>query len=410
VTVGQELLRALETKEWGMPLALGAVVQDAVNKKEMIPVKEFVDSEESVYAKKGWGVRIPGVGEVVGWGLRQLGLIGEGGDKLINGKFVVLENLEEAGRVVERRVQDGVKGRVERIYSKSLFQETYQDVLGKEHTLSENDLGLLLKFLQRDKSLLSFDGSTIKFKAPGEKSATPITMEDTTIASLKTFIKDLDLQTTVLTKRVDELSLTAKEAVTRKNRVSALAALRSKKLAETTLSKCHATLAQLEEVFSKIEQAADQVELVLVMEGSTKALQGLNKEVGGVERVDDVVDQLRKEMERVDEMGNVIAEPGREAGALDEGEVDDEFEAMEREEREKVEAKERAEKEEREKREAEETRKKLDALNEAERQAAQTKEAAQKQAEQESTAEKEIDEEFKRMSLDTTPEHVPSYG
>jgi charged multivesicular body protein 7 len=121
-----------------------------------------------------------------------------------------------------------------------------------------------------------------------------------------------------------------------------------------------------------------------------------------------VVDLLREEMEKVDEVGNVIAEPGREAGAVDEGEVDDELEAMEREEREKVEAKERAEKEEREKREAEETGKRLDALNEAERQAAQTKEAAQKQTEQESTAEKEMDKEFKRMTLDPTPEHVPS--
>ncbi len=389
-----------------MPLALGTVIQDAVSKKEMIPVKEFVGSEESVYARKGW--TLLGVGDVVRWGLKQVGLVNDGGDKLINGKFVVLGNLEEAGKEVERRAQEGVKGRVERIYSKSLFQEIYRNVLGKEHALSETDMGFLLKFLQRDKGLLSFDGSTIKFKAPGEKSASPITMEDTTIASLKTLIKDLDLQTSVLTKRVDELSLTAKEAVARKNRVSALAALRSKNLAETTLSKRHATLAQLEEVISKIEQAADQVELVRVMEGSTKVLAGLNKEVGGVERVDDVVDQLREEMERVDEVGNVIAEPGRENVVVDEGEVDEELEAMEREEGEKEEAKERVKREERERRETEETRRRLDALEQAEREAAQAKTAAQKKAEQESIAEKEIDEEFKRVSLDPTAEHVPS--
>ena len=103
----------------------------------------------------------------------------------------------------------------------------------------------------------------------------------------KTLIKDLEMQTEVLTKKVDELAATAKDAVARKNRVSALAVLRSKKLAETTLTKRHATLAQLEEVFSKIEQAADQVELVSIMEASTRVLTGLNEEVGGVERVDD---------------------------------------------------------------------------------------------------------------------------
>jgi charged multivesicular body protein 7 len=358
--------------------------------------KEFLEKEDSVYTR-GWGlnIQVPGPGDVVRWGFRQLG-IGGNEDRLVTGRVVVLENLEEAGREAQQRLE-GPRGRIERIFSRDEFKEKLKDVFGREKMLSSRDIELLLRFLARDKQVLSYDGETVKIKAANEKIATTITAEDTSIASLKTLIKDLEIQTHVLSQRVDELGNTAKEAVARKNRVSALAALRSKKLAETTLAKRHATLGQLEEVFAKIEQATDQVELVRVMEGSTRVLTGLNQEVGGVERVDDVVDQLREQMSQVDEVGNVITELGQ-AGAVDEGEVDDELEAMEREEKEKVEAKERAEREEREKKEAEETKMRLDALEDVERAAKQQSEA---------DVEKELNkstEELKRMSLD--PENI----
>ncbi|CZR63293.1 related to protein SNF7 [Phialocephala subalpina] len=405
ISFSEDLLRSLETKEWGRPLSLGTVVREVVaggkgGEGKWWMEKEFEEREESVY-HKGWGlmprIQVPGPGDVVRWGLRQLGW-GGNEDKLVNGRVVVLENLEEAGREVQRRFE-GVRGRVERTLSREEFKEKVDDVLGKEKRLSGKDMELLLRFLARDKQVLAYDEETVKVKAPNEKIATSIGQEDTTVASLKTLIKDLEIQTAVLSNRVDELGVTAKEAVARKNRVSALAALRSKKLAETTLTKRHATLGQLEEVFAKIEQAADQVELIKVMEGSTRVLTGLNQEVGGVERVDDVVDQLREQMGQVDEVGNVIAEVGQ-AGIVDEGEVDDELEAMEREEKDKVEAKERAEREEREKQEAAETKKRLDALEEVERE-------AKKKAEEAKEAEKELDkstEELKRMSLD--PENV----
>ena len=216
-------------------------------------------------------------------------------------------------------------------------------------------------------------------------------------------IADLILQTKVLEARVDELASTARNAVERKNPVAALSALRSKKLAETTLGKRHATLAQLEEVFAGIEQAADQIELMRVMEGSAGVLRGLNKEVGGVERVDDVVDSLREEMAKVSEVGDVIAELG--VGAVDEGEVDDELQALEKEEQRKQEEVERKEREETERKEVEETKKRLDALAEVER-AAREKAAPETEKE----PEKELDDSMdglKRMSLDP-PEEIPA--
>jgi charged multivesicular body protein 7 len=117
--------------------------------------------------------------------------------------------------------------------------------------------------------------------------------------------------------------------------MSALASLRSKKFAETTLIRRSEMLAQLEQVYTNIGQAADQVEIVRVMEASTVVLKGLHAEVGGAERVEQVVEELREEMSNVDEVGKIIAEVGDPSLVVDDEEVDDELEAMEREEKEK---------------------------------------------------------------------------
>ncbi|KAG9234053.1 Snf7-domain-containing protein [Amylocarpus encephaloides] len=393
LNVDESLLRALNTKEWGRPLALGTVVREAVERKEMVGLREFEVSEGFYNQRRGWGIN---PWSVLGWGFRMLGLGGgvNGEDKLPVGNFVVVPNLEEAGYGAAARME-GIRGRTEKVFSRTEFKERFGDVLGEGKALSESDFVVLLRFLERDKALLVYDGETVKLRVLGD--STGITQEDATIVSLRTLIKDIEVQIGALTKRLDELMTTAKAAVERKNKVAALAALRSKKLAESTLTKRHATLAQLEEVFTKIEQAADQVDLVRVMEASTRVLTGLNKEVGGVERVDDVVDQLREQMSQVDEVGNVIAEVGQDTNPVDDSEVDDELEAMERQEREKIEEKERKEREEREKKEAAETQKKLDALEEVEGEAANAKhrEDLNKDTDLEDSIEK-----MKRVSLE----------
>lgn len=396
ININEELLRDLETKEWGRPLALATVVQESIRRKDIIPAKEFADSRESIYHNP-WSLNPL---NLLGWGLRQLGVTGGFNPKVATGQFVVLQNLEDAGRELIKRTERK-RGRVERIYSRKQFAE-FRDVL-QPRQLSDRDMELLLRFLQRDKGVLVYDSQTVKLINSGEPAT--ITHEDATIAGLKGLIQDLEHQTKVLEKKVDNLSITARDAVSRKNKVSALAALRSKKLTESTLSKRHTTLSQLEEIFLKIEQAADQVELVRVMENSAAVLGKLNKEVGGVDRVDEVLDGLRDQMGQVDEVGNIIAEASQ-GGAIDESEVDDELERLESEERKKIEDEEKKEREESEEKEREETKRRLAELEAVEQRAAQeaARRAEQKKAGRDSPREdmgvEESVQGMKRMSLD----------
>jgi charged multivesicular body protein 7 len=192
----------------------------------------------------------------------------------------------------------------------------------------------------------------VKVKSPGDTSSA-LSTQDRTIGSLKSLIADLSGQVALLSAKILELSETAQTAVRNKNKVSALAALRSKKLNETVLAQRTETLFQLEEVYSKIEQAADQVAMVRVMEASAGVLRSLHAEVGGVEKVDDVMEGLGYEMSKVEEVGSAIEARAHEQNVVDEDAVDEELESLERQAR-----------SEQEEKEARETQEKLDIIGE----------------------------------------------
>lgn len=392
----ESLLRALESKQYGRPLALGAVINEAAQQKDLIPLQDFLKSKESIY-HKSWA-SIPWA--VASWGFRQLGVTGaftfSSDDRLPGGQFVVIPNLEFASKAVLEQTAT-LTSRFERTFSKVQFQTEFRDSILKGHRLSEIDMQVLLSFMSRDQGLLLYDGKTIKIKNSSEED-TAITEEDATIASLKELTEYLEHQTAVLNKKIEELTITAKEAIAKKNRVSALAALKSKKLAESSLQKRFATLSQIEEVSAKIAQASDNVQLVKVMGASTEVLKNLNAQIGGAEGVEQVVERLQEQMSQADEVSSILAEQGP---IVDEAEIDDELEAMEQEQRlkeeavrEKQEYIERAKKEAQEHKEAERTARKLAELASL-RPATDGLQASE---------ERDLSQELSQMSLENTPQ------
>ena len=143
-------------------------------------------------------------------------------------------------------------------------------------------------------------------------------------------IADIDMQVEVLSTRISTLSDNVQQAIKNQSRASALAALRSKKLNEATLTQRSETLAQLQAVFSKIEQAGDQVAIVQAMKASTEVLRNLYAQVGGIDKVEDVIEGLRDEMGKVDEIGGVIEAGAQRDSVIDESAVDEELESLER--------------------------------------------------------------------------------
>ncbi|KAL4797869.1 Snf7-domain-containing protein [Aspergillus venezuelensis] len=390
LSVGEGLLRDLESPELGRPVALGCVLEDAFWNRSMIPLSQYKASAASL-RKPQWGLidtTALSPWNVMTWGLKQIRgvVIGSGSDapRLTSQEVVLVGNLQEAGDKVVKKVMSANPTRTDLVYSKESFVGSFATILQDDSELSEADFDVLLIYLSRDKGAIAYDGKTIKFR-PTNDSPKEITEQDTTIASIKSLTATMTKQVENLEKKIAELNETAKAALSKKNRVSALAAVRSKKLAEHNLQQRLDTLNQLEQVYLKIEQAVDQVEYVKVMEASTGALRGLNAQIGDVSKVEDVVDELREEMTKVDEIGNIMGEA---APQINEAEIDDELEELE--------AKDREAKEEQE---AEKTRQKLAELDNLD---LESKEAARKAAQEQSVKDGLEDsiEQLSRMSVE----------
>lgn len=330
-----DLLNALASPLYGRPSGLGCVFDDCLRQGKMYNLNDFLTSEESIYSRS-W---IPSPWKILQWSLRHAGVVGGRSfnvdGRLRRGNLVSVVALEETWKKLQQFRERSPQSLPDRIISRELFLKELNGLV--QGTLSEQDVSVLLRYLSRDKHALSYDATTIKFKAPTASAPEPISHEDTSIASLKTLISNFTTQTTNLTARISTLQTTAQTYVKQGNKAQALSALRSKKLAERNLQSYLDTLHQLQEVYTKIETAADQVEVVAAMKSSAGVLKTMNKKVGGVERVEDVIETLREEMGKVDEVSGVLVEPLDSKTVLDEEEVDEELEALEREEKRKVE-------------------------------------------------------------------------
>jgi charged multivesicular body protein 7 len=101
IQTSQTLVQALQHKQYGIPACLSVVFADAVAKKEMIPLREFMASDTSIY-HTSWLPPLPSAWTILQWSLRQIGVLGQPGlgDKLKTENFVVVSNVEVGQDVV----------------------------------------------------------------------------------------------------------------------------------------------------------------------------------------------------------------------------------------------------------------------------------------------------------------------
>jgi len=124
----------------------------------MIPVKEFLTTDRSIYSKS-W---VPSPWTVLQWGLQQIGLAGtgnyegtSGARKLKTLAFVLVEVLEKvATQVLAAREKCG-QSLTGRIVSREEFGQEL-GALGVAG-VSDEDITILLRYLERDKQALSYD-------------------------------------------------------------------------------------------------------------------------------------------------------------------------------------------------------------------------------------------------------------
>ncbi|KAJ4352291.1 uncharacterized protein N0V89_007639 [Didymosphaeria variabile] len=341
IDTGNELSRALQHKDFGLPTCLRDVFQDAIKKGSFVPAQDWMTSTQPIYQKSWFKLPKVSVGGLLSsaWEMGKSSLLGPS-TQLPAGPFVVVANVEAAAETILKQYRDQPHTSfADRIFSKPAFLERFGKVLNQEKPITARDLDVLLVHLVRDRQALAVERNTVKFKADTEDHPSPVTQEDAAMAELHDAVNKVQARVALLQENVSKTELAAKEAVQLKQLARAKICLRSKKLAQSSLDHYTNLGMQLEESYMKLQQAADNVGMLDAMKAGAEAMALLNKKVGGAEGVQQVMDSVNEEMATTEEITNIINES---ATPIDESEIDDEFAELEKAEKEKQEKEEAA--------------------------------------------------------------------
>ena len=137
-------------------------------------------------------------------------------------------------------------------------------------------------------------------------------------------LRQYQKRVTVITTRETEI---AKECLARGDKAKALLALRRKKYQESLLSKTDLQLEQLEKLTSSVEFALVQKDVMYGLQQGTDVLKHINKEMGGLEGVEKMMEENEEARKYQQEISDALA---GQMSNEEEDEVEDELEALQR--------------------------------------------------------------------------------
>ncbi|KAK9235828.1 hypothetical protein V1525DRAFT_380770 [Lipomyces kononenkoae] len=360
---GKKLLDRLTSLEWGKPLGLSAVIEEQVATRAFVPVDTFMNQKFSIYKDPNWRIIKYGT-SMLGWMFRdsfineyyQSLMAWRGEGQLPNVDFVILENVEDAAKIFISRVKKtrltGISASSEKfrgVFTLAMLKDLYKnDPFGavdgdgmdsdkmniRVPSLSEFDFKILIRHITRDSQQAIVEGNIIKFKE-GPENMTLITEEDKAVAELRHMIMIFSERITSEHMRAITCRRRAGEYMSERPSTDHLRSLarnelRKAKLAESTVQKSMSYKLQMETLLENIESAHSNLEITRIMEGSLPVLEHLNRQIGGISKVSDLVDRLQKQRAETEEIAAAIGEVS--AGEVDEDEIAYEFDRLLKEE------------------------------------------------------------------------------
>lgn len=135
------------------------------------------------------------------------------------------------------------------------------------------------------------------------------------ITKLNDSTEMLEKKSTHLEKQIEKELQSAKSYGT-KNKRMALGALKRKKRLEGQLNQIDNTLTTIEFQKESLMNARANAEMLKTMQMAGKAMQNIHKEVGGVDKVDDIMADIEESNMIAGEIGEAISRPMN-IGAMD---------------------------------------------------------------------------------------------
>lgn len=147
--------------------------------------------------------------------------------------------------------------------------------------------------------------------APSTVSATSVARPEdpqNTIVKLRDAITNQEKREEHIQRKMDATVHEAKDKMAKGDKKGALFAMKRKKMYEAEIDKIQNVKMTLETQVINLESAAQNAETFKAMEAGTKTMKKIRQETG-IEKVDDVMDEIKEEMELANEINNAIAAP-----------------------------------------------------------------------------------------------------
>ncbi|KAL7412628.1 hypothetical protein BDY24DRAFT_341439 [Mrakia frigida] len=380
IDVGDALVEALRQEGGGRAIGLGSVVNEMVSDQSLLPLSSFLSSTASIFSVPSIPFRIAStlIVSPLWWGLQQLNIVAS--DEYVQsstasrwskaqGKYVVKSTLEKAASNIISHFQTLPHSSItDMLFSTTSFRSTFASKALPGVSLSNNEIDVVLKFLERDRKVLLREGHVIKFDPFTTSSIPPISSVDHGVLEMSTTLLALQTQISELEMKISDQSNKLSYSLKNNQKPTALSHLRSRKTYEDLLAKRLGSMEIVQNVLIKVETAAGDIEILKAYETSTATLVTLLSSPS-LQRahidltMDNMADALadHAEIEAVLVSGGEAARNAADpdAALIEEAELKAELDSMVREaEKEEAEARERvalAEKERSERLEKEET-------------------------------------------------------
>mmetsp|Transcript_22742 Transcript_22742/g.28034 ORF Transcript_22742/g.28034 Transcript_22742/m.28034 type:complete len:219 (+) Transcript_22742:351-1007(+) len=130
----------------------------------------------------------------------------------------------------------------------------------------------------------------------------------TTIVTLRQAVQTQEKREEHLEKKMEMMTNEAKAKMAAKDKKGAMFALKRKKLYEAELEKIQNVKMTLETQVMNLESATQNADTFMAMKQGTNAMKQIRQNVG-IEKVDDMMDEIKDEMDMATEISNAIAQP-----------------------------------------------------------------------------------------------------
>lgn len=307
ITVDEELKNALYDSEYGKPIALQVAVDELVRRGDYTPLSRYKKQLQT-----GW------IGYLISRFVWSPSTVDP------NYKYVSMAAVEFWAAKIDQILDEICLG-----YSRSVFtRKFFEHTVSEKVKLSHVDLDCIMAYLEHEKRLVMNEQIVIyKSKVDTSKNLEEVTPRDEAVANLRDTIWKMSQRVDGLSEQIDQCTDRAKKALAKKNRVLAKYALRSKHYAEQSQGQALEMLEKLQITLDQIDTATGQQQMTIALEAGVGILRELNKTIGGVDRVAELMDEVQEQKVTTDELGQLLA--GEKPTEDDEEDIEEELKRIE---------------------------------------------------------------------------------